>query len=259
MPALLAATLIFAQAASVAAPATLEDDRLVACMAEARSDPAQAIITANEWMEGMSRTARGHPQQCLGFAYMGLLRWNAAREAFVEARDARPIDDLAERARLGAMAGNAAFAGEDNILALLLLQAAQGDASSAGENAMAGGIAADIARVQVNMGQPDEAALSLERARVFAPQNAEVWLLSATLARRMEDLPSAQSWIATAVQLDPANPAVGLEAGVIAAMGGRMEAARDSWLSVVAVAGGSPQAQTARSYLEQIGEEFPDR
>jgi len=28
---------------------------------------------------------------------------------------------------------------------------------------------------------------------------------------------------------------------------------------VVAVAGGSPQAQTARSYLEQIGEEFPDR
>lgn len=266
MPAILAASLIFAQAASAAAPATLEDDRLAACLEEARADPAQAIITANEWMEGLSGPATSHPLQCLGFAYMGLLRWEAARDAFYDARDAldgarnaRDIDVMRQRARLGAMAGNAAIAAEDNFLALPLLQAARTDAIGAGDNRLAATILADIARVQVLEGHDAEAATALQEARALGPQNAEIWLLSATLARRTEDLPAAQDWIETAARLAPRNPAIGLEAGVIAAMGGHMEAARDSWLSVIEIAGGSPQAQTARSYLEQIGEEMPDR
>ena len=104
-----------------------------------------------------------------------------------------------------------------------------------------------------------DAATALAQARELAPQNAEVWLLSATLARRMDDLPAAQDWIETAALLDRSNPSIGLEAGVIAALGGFPEAARDSWLSVIATAGGTPQAETARNYLEQIGVEVPPR
>lgn len=259
MPAFLTATLIFAQAAAPLAPPTLEDDRLAACMAEARSDPAQAIITANEWMEGLSGPSASNPLQCLGFAYMGLMRWEAARDAFYRARDARDIDDRLARARLGAMAGNAAIAAEDNFLALPLLQAARTDAIAAPDNALAATILADIARIEVSEGREQDAASVLEEARLLDPQNSEIWLLSATLARRTDDLPSAQGWIETAARLDPANPAVGLEAGVIAALGGNMEAARDSWLSVIAVADGSPQADTARAYLEQIGVEVTGR
>lgn len=259
MPAFLAATLIFAQAAAPLAPPTLEDDRLAACMAEARSDPAQAIITANEWMEGLSGPSASNPLQCLGFAYMGLLRWEAARDSFSRARDTRGIDDRLARARLGAMAGNAAIAAEDNFLALPLLQTARSDAIAANDNALAATILADIARVEVSEGRDERAASALEEARGLSPQDAEIWLLSATLARRMDDLPSAQVWIEAAARLDPANPATGLEAGVIAAMGGFLEAARESWFSVIALSGASPQAQTARTYLEQIGEGIPGR
>ncbi len=259
MPAFLAALLILAQAAAPLAPATLEQDRLTACMDEARSDPGQAIITANEWLEGLSGAATAYPQQCLGFAYMGLLRWNAARQAFVEARNARPIDDRLERARLGAMAGNAAIAAEDFVLALPLLQAAQTDAGEAGNNRLAATIATDIARAQVSMGDPSEAADALEQARQLDPQSGEIWLLSATLARRMDDLPSAQSWIETAARLDPRNLSIGVEAGVIAALGGNYDAARSSWLSVIDTASDSPQADAARTYLAQIEEGVPDR
>lgn len=264
MPALLAATLILAQAnapeaAIPAALPTVEDDRLLACKREARSDPAQAINTAVEWLQGASGPPASLPQECLGFAYMGILRWQAAKDSFVLARDARVFDDHAERARLGAMAGNAALAGDANGQALVLLQTAQDDAIAAQDRAMAGQIASEKARALVGLGRTTDAATALEEARDLAPQNAEVWLLSATLARRMDDLPSAQGWIGTAAGLDPANPSIGLEAGVIAALAGFPEAARDSWLSVIATAGSTPQAETARGYLEQLGVEVPPR
>lgn len=259
MPALLAASLIFAQAAVPAAPATLEDDRLLSCMTEARTDPAQAITTAIDWMDGLSGPAASLPQQCLGFAFMGLLRWQAAKDSFVIARDARLYDDYAERARLGAMAGNAALAGEANGQALVLFQTAQDDAVSADDTELAGQIASDKARALVGLQRMTDAASALEEARALAPQNAEIWLLSATLARRIDDLTAAQGWIETAVLLDPANPAIGLEAGVIAALGGFDDAARSSWLSVVQTAGGSPEAATARAYLQQLDGEVPER
>ena len=87
---------------------------------------------------------------------------------------------------------------------------------------------------------------------MLAPQVAEVWLLSATLARRMEDLDSAQGWIETAAALAPANPSIGVEAGLIAAMGGFDDAARASWESVMDTAPGTPQASAARNYLAQL-------
>ncbi|HZF45775.1 MAG TPA: hypothetical protein VEZ26_05540, partial [Sphingomonadaceae bacterium] len=55
-----------------------------------------------------------------------------------------------------------------------------------------------------------------------------------------------------AAGLDPANPAIGLEAGVIAALAGADDAARKSWQSVVETAPDSPEAQTARDYLAQL-------
>ena len=265
MTAFLAASLIFAQAtAAQQAPPpaelpTIEDDRLLACMREARNDPAQAITTAIDWLQGTSGAPASKPQECLGFAYMGILRWQAAKDSFVMARDARVFDDYAERARLGAMAGNAALAGGSNGQALALLRRAQEDALTAQDNALAGQIASEKARALVAQDRADDAATALEQARDLAPQNADIWLLSATLARRMDDLPNAQNWIETADLLAPNNPSIGLEAGVIAMLGGFEDAARNSWLSVVATSGGTPQAETARAYLAQLEQDIPGR
>ena len=231
---------------------SLEDDRLRACMTTVRSDPAAAIITASQWLEGLAGPATSAPQQCLGFAYMGVLRWDAAAQAFVAARDARRADDLLERARLGTMAGNAALAGERPGDALHLFEQAQADATAGGDPLVAGSISTDRARAFVALGRNLDGAQALAQARELAPQDAGVWLLSATLARRMDDFASARGWIAIAAALDSANPAIGLEAGVIAVLSGGDDAARASWQSVIALAPSSPQADTARTYLAQL-------
>jgi tetratricopeptide (TPR) repeat protein len=250
---ILAAFALLAQAPPVAtAPAgTAEQARLTVCLDQARTDPTTAITTAGLWLKEAHDAGRALPQQCLGQAYVSLLRWDAARTAFLAARDAALPDDHAVRARLGAMAGNAALAGSNFSAALADLAIADADARQAGNKPLAGSIAADKARALVALKRDAEAAAALQQAREDAPQDTEVWLLSATLSRRMNDLESAQAQIETASALDPKNPAIGLEAGVIAELAGNDDAARKSWNSVVTLAPESAEARTAKNYLAE--------
>ena len=247
--------LIIAQSAAVAtAPDhSAEQARLTECLEQARTDPATAITTAGLWLVEAHDAGKALPQQCLGQAYVSLLRWDAAHDAFVAAREAAWTSDYAVRARLGAMAGNAALAGNDLPAALADLDKAIADAALAGDKPLAGSVAADKARALVAGGRNEEAAAALRQARADAPQDADVWLLSATLSRRTGDLKAAQGQIETAAGLAPTDPAIGLEAGVIAALAGNDEAARKSWNAVVALAPDGPEAKSARAYLGEIG------
>ena len=125
------AALLAGQAASAALP-PIADARLKVCLEAARTDPPTGIAQASEWAGEVAGVEESLPQQCLGFAYVSLLRWDAAAEAFRKARDARPAEDRPLRARLGAMAGNAALAAGDATGALDLLAAAQADAEASG-------------------------------------------------------------------------------------------------------------------------------
>ncbi len=247
--------LLGAQAAVVAtaSPGSAEQARLTQCLEQARTDPATAITTAGLWLIEARDAGKALPQQCLGQAYVSVLRWDAAHDAFLAARDAAASRDYAVRARLGAMAGNAALAGNDLAIALADLDKAITDAGLASDKPLAGSIAADKARALVGLGRDEEAAMALRRARADAPQDAQVWLLSATLSRRTGDLEAAQGQIETAAGLAPTDPAVGLEAGVIAELAGEEEAARKNWNAVVALAPDSPEAKSARAYLGQTG------
>jgi tetratricopeptide (TPR) repeat protein len=246
-----------AQAVEVAtaAPGSAEQARLGQCLDQARTDPATAITTAGLWLIEARGAGKALPQQCLGQAYVSVLRWDAARDAFLAARDAALAGDHAVRARLGGMAGNAALAGKDFPAALSDLDQAVADAGLAGDKPLAGSIGADKARALVALGRNEEAAAALRQARADAPQDAGVWLLSATLARRTGDLEAAQAQIETAAGLDPRDPAIGLEAGVIAALAGNDDAARKSWDAVVALAPEAPEAKSAKAYLAEIGGE----
>lgn len=250
-----ALALFLAQAAEVATapPRSTEQARLEGCLQQARTDPGTAITTAGLWLIEAHDAGKALPQQCLGQAYVSLLRWDAAHEAFLAARDAALASDFEVRARLGAMAGNAALAATDFANALADLDKAAADAALAGDKPLAGSIAADKARALVGLGRTDDAAATLLQARGEAPQNAEVWLLSATLSRRRNDLKDAQAQIETAAGLAPKDPAVGLEAGVIAALSGNDDAARKSWDAVVGLAPDGPEAKSARAYLAEIG------
>lgn len=256
---LMTAALALAQAASAAPTTTAAEARLRACLDLARTDPAGAIATASEWAGEEAGAEVSLPQQCLGFAYVSLLRWEAAAEAFLIARDAREPEDRGARARLGAMAGNAALAAGDFEGAATVLTAAQADAEASGLDEVAGAAAADRARALVGAGRGAEAQEVLTGAQILAPQVADVWLLSAALARRNGDLRRAAELIATAAALAPADGEIGLEAGLIAALAGDDAAARRAWDAVVALDPAAPQAASARAYLAQLEEGAPPR
>lgn len=239
---------LFAQAA--AGLPTVEDDRLRACVEQAASDSATALAAAGAWVAETRGSGRSKPLQCLGHVYSFLLRWDAAEQAFADAAHVAAPGDPVRRAALYAQAGNAALAGGRAKRALAHFDAALGQ--PAGETAARGQVALDRARALVALDRLPEAAASLTAAQRDTPDEPLVWLLSATLARRQGDLVAAQRMIEVAGTLARTDPEIGLEAGVIAVLSGRDDAARQSWQSVRLTSPGSKAAETAAGYLAQL-------
>ncbi|RZK01159.1 MAG: hypothetical protein EOO76_09990 [Novosphingobium sp.] len=208
----------------------------------ADADASRALAARSTGVE------RAKANECLGTLLGMTGRWNEAGTAFAAARQDARTPSL--RARLGAAAGEAALNGNDPATALTALDATVPDALDS--IAMSGFVALLRARALVALKRDAEAEAPLAQARDVAPNDAEIWLLSATLSRRLNRLADAQSRIEKAVALKPADPAIGLEAGVIAVLAGRDEAARRSWQSVVATAPSSVEATTAKGYLAQL-------
>jgi tetratricopeptide (TPR) repeat protein len=231
------------------APAFGQSSDARSCITRAENTPAEAEEFAEAWLARAQSAEKAFAGECLGIALSRQAKWDEAQSAFTAARDAAA--DKALRARLGAMAGNAALAKGDATAALGALDSARADA--AGDKAMLSGIATDRARALVALKRNDEAAMALDEARNADPTNAQAWLLSATLSRRTNKLGEAQAQIEKAATLLPVDPEIGLEAGVIAVLSGHDEAARKSWQSVVATAPNSDEAATAKGYLAQLG------
>jgi tetratricopeptide (TPR) repeat protein len=218
------------------------------CLATAQSDPAKARALAAEWVARTKGTQRATGQHCLGVAAGNASDWAAAATAFLAAREG--ASEPRFRARMGALAGTALLAQDKPAEALAALDAAKSEAS--GDATLGGEIAQERAVALVALKREGEAAASLAEARALAPGDANAWLLSATLARRQNDLAGAQAQIEKAASLDPRDPAIGLEAGVIAALRGQDAAAKLSFESVIAAAPQSDQAAAARAYLAQL-------
>ncbi|MFC0205138.1 tetratricopeptide repeat protein [Novosphingobium soli] len=238
------------EAQSVALPAARSS---AGCLSAVESNPERSAELARGALDDAIGRERVRAGLCLGVALSDLSRWDEARTAFTQARDAAAAEDHLSRARLGAMAGNAALAADQPGQALSLLGPAATDAKIAGDPELTATIALDRARALVAVKQPGEAAAALAEARAAQPANAQAWLLSATLSRRQDQLAQAQAQIEKAASLAPQDPEIGLEAGVIAMLSGNEAAARRSWTSAVAAGPGSDAAATARQYLSQLG------
>jgi tetratricopeptide (TPR) repeat protein len=238
--------------AAPAAPAA-PPSRLEACLDDAAVAPVDAIDAAEAWRDAAQGAARAEPNLCLGTAHARLEHWDEAEAAFLAGRDAAAENERGLRARLGAMAGNAALAQGEPARALAALDRARSDLSAADDPRLAGEIAIDRARALVALKREDEAATALVEARTSTADSALAWLLSATLSRRQGKLAAAQAQIATAATLAPRDPEIGLEAGVIAMLAGNADAARKSWQSAIAIAPNSDAAATARGYIAQLG------
>lgn len=231
----------------------IEPSWLEECFALVESDVARAHVKAQVQRDSTSGEDRILANHCLGIAATALGRWDEARQAFLAARDESPAEELAIRARLGAMAGNAALPAGDVQGALSLFEQAEADARASASADLIALVEVDRARALVGLNRLDEAEALLRDAWKLRPKDGEPPLLLATLLRRLNRLEEAQGVIADAAELDPANPSVGLEAGVIAILSGREDAARQSWQSVIETAPGSDQAEVAQIYLDELG------
>ena len=227
-------------------------DELQTCLHLAQTKPAEAIKQAGDWLSASKGAAKAFPYQCLGAALGQSGSWDEAEYAFLQARAALVPSETVQRARLAAMAGNAAMVDERYDAALNALDLARADAASTGDATLTGGIAVDRARALANLGRLPETGEALAIARKNVPNNPEAWLLSATLARRENRLAAAQGYIEKAAELRPVDLEIGLEAGVIAMLSGNEQAARKSWKSVIDADPSSPEAQTAQSYIAQL-------
>lgn len=252
--------------AAPAQPSAPRPTRYTVCLAAGDKDLTAGIAAARAWLAEASKTAtpdtaHGAAAQCLGQLLLQQGDSAGAEAAFVESAGQVPAANPAAAAALQTMAGNAALAGGRAETALgwydKALAPLPATAPSAEDNAVRGAVQIGRARALVALGRLPEASGALQEAHRLAPNDPEGWLLSATLARRGKDLERAQRDIEVAASLaghgDPLAAPIGLEAGVIAMLDGREEAARKSWDSVVALAPDSAEAATAKGYLDQIG------
>ncbi|MGB3710650.1 MAG: tetratricopeptide repeat protein [Erythrobacter sp.] len=233
-------------------PLTPESAWLAECLDLLPAEAARAHTLAQMRRNATSGAERVLANHCLGLAATELGRWDEAKTAFLAARDEVPADEPRARSRFGTMAGNAALANGENTEALVILEQAEAHAKASASAPLEAIAATDLARALVTVGHEGQALERLERATTLEPDNPESWLLKATLLRRLDRLDDAQEAIEQAATLSAQDPRIGLEAGVIAVLSGREDAARASWDSVIALDPESDAAASARSYIGQL-------
>lgn len=218
--------------------------RFAACTRLIRADPAAALAQAQDWAAKSREVPARH---CLGLAFVANERWAPAATAFEAAaeeagrtRDGRVADLLSQAGNARLAAGDAAAARADLDRALALPTLA---------GPMRGEAWMDRARADVALGDEKAGRADLDRALGLVPQDPFAWLLSATLARRQNDLARADKDIAEAVRLAGDDPAVMLEQGNIAWSRGAVDAARSAWTRAAQLGPATPAGRTAAAAL----------
>jgi tetratricopeptide (TPR) repeat protein len=236
------------QAATPAQPLpTLNEVQFTECLDLARKDAPSAVTEASLWtQQGGGYLALA----CHGFALASEFKFDLAVPILTEAANGAEERKDPRAARFWAQAGNAAIANDRPADALTALDSALIVAPANAEKA---DIEVDRARALVALTRADEAATALANARLLGPENGTAWLLSATLARRLNKLSDALTYIQTAASLLPRDPAVALEAGNIAIAAGDETAARKQWEQTIAIAPNSRQANSAQAQLAALG------
>ena len=234
-------------AVQAAGPLDPNEARYHHCVAQVRSGGAGALADARRWQQ----SGGGHlARQCAGLAEAAQGHWALAAASFEgAAREAQVARDT----RVGgywAQAGNAWLAAGEPAKARAALDAALGTGTLTGLRR--GEAQLDAARALVATGDLKSGRAMLDQALVGAAADPLAWLLSATLARRMDDLPRARKDIAEALARSADDASVQLEAGNIAALGQDETGARRAWQQAVRIAPDSPQGRAAATALRQF-------
>ena len=233
---------------AVVPPAIAE--RLASCLASANIKPADGIAAAQAW----AREGGGaYAAQCHGYA-LGLdKQWTQAAATFEAGAKTKGIDAVM-RARLYSQAGNAELIAGNSAAALRALDEAL--AQPLPRTLSTGEIHLDRARARVAANNLPGARVDMNQAITLAAADPLTWLLSATLARRMNDLPLARLHIEEAAKRARNDAPIALEQGIIYALsGGDDPAAIAAFGRAQELAGPtSDVGKQAADYLAQLGQ-----
>ncbi len=232
-----------------APPLQLNDEqRFTACTALVDTDPVRALDQAGAWrVNGGGLLAR----HCEALAYVAQKRWIPAATAFENAaRDADTKGD-GRAANFWVQAGNAALAASDPARARIAFDAALVRGQIAGADL--GEVYLDRARARFGTNDKKGARDDIDAALKLVPADPLAWLLSATLARQSGDLARAATDIGEAATRSPDDAQVALEAGNIAILSGRDEAARTAWTAAAKNAPESAAGKAAADALARLG------
>jgi len=228
-------------------PVDAQGDRFARCVALTQSDPAAARAEAGRWRIGGGRY---FARQCAGLAFAAEKNWPSAAGEFEEAAREAELAKDTRSANYWAQAGNAWLASGQPAKARVALDSALAAGSMTG--LPLGEAQLDHARALVAAGELDAARSDLDLALTTAGDDPLAWLLSATLARRMDNLPRAKSDIAQALKRSADDASVQLEAGNIAARSGDEAAAREAWGTAARLAPTSEVGRNAVTALKQF-------
>lgn len=217
------------------------------CVDLATVNPPEGVVGGTQW-----RASGGgfFARQCIGIAYANQARWAPAAEEFEAAAQEAEVARNSKAAQFWAQAGNARLAAGDVAKARAALDAALAAGTLVGLER--GEAQFDRARALVATGELEGARNDIDQALTLAGEDPLIWLASATLARRMDDLPRARKDIAEAFRRSSDDPSVYLEIGNIAALGGDADGAKSAWNDAARVAPASEAAANARDALKQF-------
>lgn len=239
--------LLLAAALQAGPPAPSMQARFNSCVDLATTDPVAGAAEAGRWqLAGGGGLAR----QCLGMAYANQGRWAAAASEFEAAARAAEVARDNRAALYWAQSGNAWLADRNAVKARAALDAALAANTLTGLDR--GEALLDRARAQVAANDLAGARADIDVALTDAAADPLAWLLSATLARRLDDLPRAKKDIARALTLAGNDAAVQLEAGNIAALAGDEAGAKAAWRQAASIAPASDAGKHAQLALAQF-------
>lgn len=217
------------------------------CVNLIATDAAAAQADAEKWRQENGGAPALH---CLGLAFVAQDRFGPAVTTFEQAARQAAINRDGRAAFFYVQAGNAALAGDDPSQARQMFDAALAIPSLS--PAQQGEAHLDRARALVVLNDLGGARGDLDAAVKLVPADPMAWLLSATLARRMGDLPRAESDIGTAITKAPDDAAVAYEAGNIAYAMDAPKAAQAAWERAATADASGPIGENARRALQSL-------
>lgn len=226
----------------------LDAKRYDGCVRAIPTDARAAEEFAIQWQsKGGGLPAR----HCQALAQLELGNPAGAAQTLAKAAQAAETQKAPQAADFWGQAGNAAMLAGDAKGAVGHFNSA---IVAAGEFApiRTANLLIDRARAQVELGNFAAARTDLDRATGLAPNEPAGWLLSATLARRQNDLARAKADIARAAAIAPGDPDVQFEQGAILSAAGDLAGARTIWETVVKSAPGTPAATLAAKALAAL-------